>query len=292
MSTDNLNRRLFEITKIILTEFKSDTGRKSGSASGFYFTETTKVQTEKEEPKLEKVEAYWLITNKHVLFPSYEGKVYFIDKLVFCLRTVADDHVEWVPIEIRRDEIIRRTKLHVQDSVDVVAIDVTDFINHIEQAYAGKNIVIPQSLTSSNLPENQPIKITVTTDVIVASYPKAFYDTVNKYPIVKSGIVASGWGLYFRGDPVFEIDAQLFPGSSGGLVLSKPTNIGIIDNQFKWNHIKQYVLLGIYSGEYKWEEEIQQPNGDKKTEKRSYGLGNVWYSFLIPQIINDGKSIQ
>lgn len=149
--------------------------------------------------------------------------------------------------------------------------------------------MLPTALSNIVLPENQPIPIEVTSDIIVASYPKGFYDVTNKFPIVKSGIVASAWGCYFNGLPIFQIDAQLFPGSSGGLVISKPTNTAMIDGTLKMSQTKQFVLLGVYSGEYIWDREIVV-DGKKCTINSSYGLGNVWYSHLIPEIITNGVS--
>ena len=93
---------------------------------------------------------------------------------------------------------------------------------------------MPTTLSNVNLPENQPLSIDVTSDIIVASYPKRFYDKLNKFSIVKSVIIASTWGSYFSGLPIFQIDAQLFPGSSGGLVISKPTNIAMIDGSLRY----------------------------------------------------------
>ena len=151
--------------------------------------------------------------------------------------------------------------------------------------------MIPTTLTNNNLPQNQPITIDVTSDIIIASYPRGFYDDVNKFPIVKSGIVASGWGLRFRGDPLFEIDAQLFPGSSGGLVISKPQNVAMINGKPHYSGIKQFVFLGVYSGEYQWEEKINKEDGSVEEVKGSYGLGNVWYSYLVPEIITNGRRI-
>jgi len=110
---------------------------------------------------------------------------------------------------------------------------------------------------------------------------------VNKFPVVKSGIVASAWGYKFNGLPMFEIDAQLFPGSSGGLVLSKPTQITMIDGKPHYSAKKEFVFLGVYSGEYKWDDTIEV-DGKKVKISQSYGLGNVWYSYLIPEIIYKG----
>ncbi len=95
-------------------------------------------------------------------------------------------------------------------------------------------------------------------------------------------------GYNFNGLPIFQIDAQLFPGSSGGLVISKPTNIAMIDGNLKYNKIKQFVFLGVYSGEFKWYENIDIGGNIIRMGGNSYGLGNVWYSYLIPEIISDG----
>ena len=86
---------------------------------------------------------------------------------------------------------------------------------------------------------------------------------------------------------MFEIDAQLFPGSSGGLVLSKPTQIAMIDGKLHSSAKKEFVFLGVYSGEYKWDDTIEV-DGKKVKIRKSYGLGNVWYSYLIPEIIQKG----
>jgi hypothetical protein len=56
---------------------------------------------------------------------------------------------------------------------------------------------------------------------------------------------------------MFQIDSQLFPGSSGGLVISKPVNIAVIDGELKYNQSKQFVFLGVYSGEFTWDEEVE-----------------------------------
>ena len=109
----------------------------------------------------------------------------------------------------------------------------------------------------------------------------------NKFPIVKSGIISSGWELHFNDNPVFLIDAQLFPGSSGGLVISKPANVAMIEGKLMFCSEKQFVFLGVYSGE-----PVQQcapfDLGDMTIiRKNSYGVGNVWYSDLIPGILNN-----
>ena len=293
MSTEIFDRQLFALTTIIITETKANSHLYTGTASGFYYTEITPTDPEAKGPQWNRIDGQWLITNRHVLFPIIDGKECVVDKLLFCLREQVNDQINWIPITLNREEIIQHTKLHTDVKVDVVAIDVSQYIKDklLESTNTGRHIIIPGALTNRNLPDNQPIVVEVTTDVIVASYPKGFYDEVNKFPIVKSGIVASGWGLHFKGKPMFEIDAQLFPGSSGGMVISKPTNTTMIDGKMYQSSTKQYVFLGVYSGEYCWDDMEQKADGSISIRKRSYGLGNVWYSYLIPEIIYSGVAI-
>lgn len=292
LGKDNFERQLYSVTTIILTECTTDKGILQGTASGFYYTITTPAEPNPKGPHWERIDAYWLITNRHVLFNEIEGKEYLIDNLTFCMREVKNNKTEWIPIALSRDEIINRTKLHMNNDVDVVAIDVTDLIhNMIIDSAKTRAIMVPATLGNSNLPDNQPMTIDVTSDIVVASYPKGFYDMENKFPIVKSGIVASGWGFEFNGLPLFEIDAQLFPGSSGGLVISKPQNIAMFNGKIHYSETKQFVFLGIYSGEYLWKEKTRNKDGSVDVKEHSYGLGNVWYSYLVPEIITSGKKI-
>lgn len=264
----------------------------SFQGSAFFYNEQSPAEPGKTGPQWYKLERHWLVTNRHVVLPGIDGVEHIPDEFTFGFRKINDKGVDWWPITLSKDELISNLKLHRQSNVDVALIDITSYVKKIISTIDGDNppkIMLPTALSNIVLPENQPIPIEVTSDIIVASYPKGFYDVTNKFPIVKSGIVASAWGCYFNGLPIFQIDAQLFPGSSGGLVISKPTNTAMIDGTLKMSQTKQFVLLGVYSGEYTWDREIVV-DGKKCTINSSYGLGNVWYSHLIPEIITNGVS--
>ena len=287
---DVFESQLFSITTIILTKYVSHGMQCCGNASGFYYDEVEPENHEAGKPHWVKFDKHWLITNKHVVH-SDESYSTLVDEMTFCLREQTNNGIEWIPITITKDELKSILRIHKNPIVDVVALDVTEYIGDIIRKRKGKGLMLPTALTNENLPDNQPLTIDVTSDIVVASYPKGFYDKFNKFPIVKSGIIASAWGFSFNGAPMFQIDAQLFPGSSGGLVISKPTNIAMIDQQIKYSKIKQFVFLGIYSGEYLWQEKLTV-DGKAVEVNRSYGLGNVWYSSLVPEIINAGNVVE
>lgn len=284
MNDTSFDKDLFGITTLI--ECGTESFKSQGS--GFYYNELSPQDPNIKGGQWRKINGTYLITNRHVALPRLNDKELLPDYFVFNLRENVNDNVEWLQIRLNTDQLKERLILHPDQTIDVVVIKVDDLIIDTLKSNPDKKIIVGSCLTNDNLPSNSPLEMEVTSDIIVASYPRGFYDKVNKFPIVKSGIISSAWGLNFNGKPMFLIDAQLFPGSSGGLVISKPTNIAMIDGKLMRNKVKQFVFLGVYSGE-----PIQQYNpveiGDiTVVRKSSYGLGNVWYSSLIPDIITNG----
>lgn len=55
--------------------------------------------------------------------------------------------------------------------------------------------VAPLGVTKAHLPKNNEFKIEVGDDLLVIGYPQGYYDKVNLHPIVKQGIISSGWRL-------------------------------------------------------------------------------------------------
>ena len=269
MSNYSFQNKLLSMTTMITNSF--------GQATGFFYCEVENMpQAKNKNGHWVRYDKFWLVTNKHVVLSTENSEAVFANNFIFRMREICSQEVKWIEIQLSTEELNKRCRFDKDDK-----IDISDLINEYIKPSANHNYIYPLSLTSNNLPQNQPLNIEVTDDIIVASYPKGFYDEQNKFPIIKSGIIASGWNLNFRGLPMFEIDAQLFPGSSGGLVISKPKDIAIINGRINTANDKQFILLGIYSGEYLYSDNITK-------EKKSYGLGNVWYSYLIDNICKNG----
>ena len=110
---------------------------------------------------------------------------------------------------------------------------------------------------------------------------------MNLFPIVKSGIVASRWGAGFRGDPCFLIDAKLFPGSSGSVVISKPIDMVMKDGRLLVlkNDEKAFALLGVFSGEPLTQTEPVTVGDLTIAQTLEYGLGVVWYAETIEELL-------
>ena len=289
-----VDQKLVGITTLIKS--KSSTYGYSSQGSGFFYSELAEKPTgpinEEKHIGWYQVKGQWLITNRHVVLvkttlPDGREVETLPYTFEFYLREVVNGQIEWFPISLSQEELRPRIILHPNNEIDIAAIKIDDIITTILRENQSKHIISPISLTNRDLPENFPGRIEATSDIIVCSYPHGSYDQANKFPIIKSGIIASSWNSYFNGKPFFLIDAQLFPGSSGGLVLSKPIDIALIDGQLKRSDEKQFSILGVYSGGFV-HQEIDK-DGNKQSEH--FGLGIVWYSRLITEIVRGGVSL-
>ncbi len=284
----NLDDTFHFLTTLIIAS--TSAGQSQGT--GFYYQHLAPGDPAKSGPQWRAVTNTWLVTNRHVVLPKLGGKEIVPASFAFHLRRIDGDKLRWEPITLSTDELFKRARFHEDPEVDVAVVDVHDrLIDKIKggatylQTYLQWYSVSPENFTGQN-----NISVQASDDVVVIGYPRGFYDEVNLYPIVKSGIIASRWGANFGGKPFFLIDAKLFPGSSGSIVLSKPTDLVVKDSRLFSAKEKQFAFLGIYSGEpFKLERPIELA-GMIITEKSGFNVGMVWYAHLVEEIIGHGKS--
>lgn len=234
----NFDNMVYGMTTLI----ESNIGSYKSQGSGFFYNALGEKDPSKDSQWV-KVEGTWLVTNRHVALPKINDTEIIPDTFTFNLRQIVNDKIQWLPITLSKNDYLERLKVHCDNIVDVAVIEVGDLI--VEQIKAGVSLVSHAGLTSDHLPQNSKLSINVGDDILVAGYPRGFYDMENKFPIVKSGIISSKWGCGFNGKPVFLIDSKLFPGSSGSVVLTKPQYVAVIDGNLMYNKDGSYIFLGI-----------------------------------------------
>lgn len=217
----------------------------------------------------------WVITNRHVVMPKVNGVETRPSAIsVHLQRWDTSGRLEWAPVTLSSYDMKERVRLHPDERVDVAAIDMLGLLSQeIESNKDRFTYNSPFCLSRDLLMRNnQKLLVEASSDVLVVGYPKGYYDNVNLFPIVKSGIVASKWGTEFRGDPCFLIDAKLFPGSSGSVVISKPIDVVVEDGQLFLikDGQKAFALLGIFAGAF---------------EDLDYGFGIAWYAETIGELL-------
>jgi len=280
----NLNDTFHLITTLVVAAIPN------GQSQGTAFFYSRLAPKTKEGPEWRAVTGTWLVTNRHVVLPIINGTESVPLAFAFHLRRIEGSGFRWEPVTLTPEDLRRRARVHKEPSVDVAVIDVADLllakISDTKAKYAQW-----YSVTRENFAGQNNIDVQASDDVVVVGYPRGFYDDVNLYPIVKSGIVASRWGANFGGRPCFLIDAKLFPGSSGSIVISKPTSLVVKEGQLLQSAEKQFAFLGIYSGEPFRLEQPVELESLTIIQKTGFNVGIVWYANLIEEIIDQGVEI-
>lgn len=234
----------------------------------------------------------WLITNRHVLF----GHVYdpnikdeLPDNLNFYMRCQTQTQgILWKPVSLTAAILASNTRLHKDPVVDIVAIEVTNEIGAVIIAN-GKDRFAYAAVNDEDIPQVNNYDIDVCDDAIAIGYPRGFYDRANLFPIVKSGIIATPWKTKFQNLPQFLVDIKLFPGSSGSLVITKPCDEVSINGKLNKFPDKVFAFLGVFSGEpYQKIPPISLDEEMTILRRPMYNVGIVWYSTLVPEIIDKG----
>ncbi len=265
-----VDKQLLFVTTLITTKHL---GKCYSAASGFFF------QRDLPEEEKDYISNYWLVTNRHALYAKNDSirHKYLVDSLTFRVRIEenATSKLTWIEATLTKDELLQKTRVLPDYGIDVAVIDIREKVREVLSLVENSSITIAP-IKDPMLADKSCFPIEVCDDVMIVGYPGGYYDMTNLYPIVKSGTIASMWGANFRGTKGFAIDAKLFPGSSGSLVITKPRMEDLQDGQYLiWKKDKLFYCLGIYSGKPLF-------NG------ATFDLGQVWYYSLIPETIDKG----
>lgn len=177
----------------------------------------------------------FLVTNRHVIPP--EGSAKSI-KLRVITKAGPASTVQFVDVTIIGPDgkYLPIVKTHPNPDFDIAVVNLTDVIlrEKIQAAWIPVDLfATPDRLKAEN--------ISVGDEIFLLGYPNAIFDPRNVSPILRIGIIAtvpiegyvfndrlkSEFGLPERIDG-FLVDANVFPGSSGSVVILKPqpTTIG------------------------------------------------------------------
>jgi hypothetical protein len=229
----------------------------------------------------------FLITNKHVL-PA-KGVARSI--LIRVATGPADQPiVAEVPvlIEDKDGAYLPNVRLN-HDEADIAAVNVTNEINsnRIQGTWIPINLLVTREQLKSQ-------GITVGDELFFLGFPAAIYNERNAFPILRTGVIASVPldGYVFNEDTLlkypdlpskldgFLIDANVFPGSSGSMVVMKPVGfqVDINGNTLIGTNKRTPYILGILANSIPIEDEAL------KTRERM-GLGVVYSASAIQKVI-------
>ena len=181
-------------------------------ATGFLFGKRTKVGA---TPDKNEYRVY-LVTNRHV----FEGSTV----AVLRFNPQAGAPAKLYDLNLVDSAGVQLYSLHPDPTVDVAAIDIN--INLLEQHniqfsfFAG-------DLHVMTLPKAQQHNICEGDGVFVLGFPFGDPGNQRNYVIVRQGILARIRDAVAGSSPTFLVDASIFPGNSGGPVVTKPEVVSI-----------------------------------------------------------------
>lgn len=199
----------------------------------------------------------FLITNKHVLPPEGTARSIRIRVTVGSADKPAVRFVE-VPIVGQNGKYVANVKLHPKQDFEVAVVNVTDTI--LKEGIQGTWLPLDLLSTPQRLKDEN---ITVGDEIFLLGYPDGIFDPRNVSPILRIGVIATvpleGYAFsevhrakLLLPDRIdgFLIDANVFPGSSGSLVILKQqaSTIGPRGQALVSGAKKTPYVLGIVSG--------------------------------------------
>jgi len=244
--------------------------------------------------KVNNIEYYFVITNKHVVRGTINGKIFF-HKSDTKGDPILEEHVL-----IELSDFEKQWFGHKNDKIDVTILPLVPLIRKLSQQ---KDHIAFRAIDSNLIPPEKKLEsLDAIEDVIFFGYPNDIYDQKHLLPIARKGITATPIVVNFNGQPIFLIDASVFPGSSGSPVFI--CNLGTYSPKGQYAGLafgSRIFFLGILSAAFYKEDsarveiidtDIMASSMDETLEgvvktKQMVDLGMVYKSSTIMETIED-----
>ncbi len=215
------------------------------NASGFFF---------------ERDGRLFLVTSRHVMMD--EPSKHFPDRLVIELHTDPENLAESTGFSIplyRGGRSLWRQGLDAAGEIDVAAIEL--------EGDALPVSALVRAFKPAHLPGPRE-QIEVGSSLLVVGFPLGFHDTLHHMPVVRQAVLASSFGLRFRGEGYFLTDARTHSGTSGAPVVMRIDGRDATQGDLPW------MLLGVHSAR------LDAGTRDKELDE-ALGLNCAWYADIL-----------
>lgn len=214
-----------------------------------------------------------LVSNKHVL----EGA----DSIAITFTMAKDGEADvGNAIRLPITNVAANVVGHPDPDVDIAVLTCTGLFNLLPNKLYFKAASYDM-LATFNEPE-----LSVAENVYFVGYPDNRYDITNNLPLIRTGLIASHPKYDFNGKPVFIIDAQVFPGSSGSPVYIDLTYENMKNGQIVVGK-RDIKLLGIVSATMVRNNQLQAiQTATNFVTQEVLGLGIVFKATAIKELID------
>jgi hypothetical protein len=157
--------------------------------------------------------AQFLVTNKHVIEDSTSATIRFI--------AGHDPEMTRPALGVTHTVNVHEVETvftgHPDPAIDVAIAPITPWLTLLEQQ--GHHVFLRSINPALAMSESDGELLDAVEPITFVGYPNGLYDEVNFLPIARRGFTATPPMVDYGGEPVFLIDASVFPGSSGSPVL-------------------------------------------------------------------------
>lgn len=106
---------------------------------------------------------------------------------------------------------------HPSQDIDIAAMPLSPLVNHLREREIHPFF---RSIQTDLIPDVPTLEdLDAVEEILFVGYPSGVYDQVNNLPVSRKGTTATHPSVDYNGQPIFLIDASVFPGSSGSPVL-------------------------------------------------------------------------
>lgn len=214
-------------------------------ASGFFFARDRKL---------------FLVTSRHVLFDEPSG--HFPDRIEIELHTDREDLAVSTGFSIPlygNGKSLWRQGVDAAGQIDVAVVEI--------DRGALPATVVYRAFTPEHLPHRFDA-VEFGASLLVVGFPLGFHDTLHHMPVARQAVVASTYGLRFKGEGYFLTDARTHRGSSGAPVVMRLREPSAAHGDLPW------MLLGIHSAR------LDVGTRDLDLDE-ALGLNCAWYPDIL-----------
>ena len=215
------------------------------NASGFFF---------------ERDERLYLVTSSHVLYDTLSQ--HFPDRIEIELHTNSENIARSTGFSMPLYQDGQQVWSQGCDTAGEIDVAVLE----INRAALPKTAVY-RAFTPQHLPDPAE-QVEVGSSLLVVGFPLDFHDTLHHMPVVRQAIIASSFGLRFKGEGYFLTDARTHRGSSGAPVVMRVADPDHALGDLPW------MLLGVHSSR------LDVGTRDLILDE-ALGLNCAWYADIL-----------
>lgn len=203
----------------------------------------------------------FLVTSRHVMID--DPSQHYPTRLQVELHTDAEDMAQSTGFSIPLYEdgkSLWRQGIDAGGEIDVAVIEIDRSAlpeGAVYRAFGPANLLAPID------------QVEVGSSLLIVGFPLGFHDTLHHMPVVRHAVIASSFGLRFKGEGYFLTDARTHRGTSGApVVLRAPVTRGMPETTLQW------LLLGVHSSR------IDVGTRDQILDE-ALGLNGTWYTDIL-----------